>query len=44
MMRCQFSEMQFVFGVLREIVQKLNPPKGWTTIQIPTQREELEVG
>ena len=44
MMRCQFSEMQFVFGVLREIVQKLNPANGWTSIQIPTQREELEVG
>lgn len=43
-MKCEFSEMQFTFGILREMTEKLNPTKGWFTPIIPKQADEKNLG
>lgn len=43
-MDCEFSESQFLFGVLREITHKLNPSNGWTAPILPTLAKEKDLG
>lgn len=43
-MDCQFSETQFAFCVLNELVAKLNPAHGWSMPIMPTQRAEALSG
>lgn len=43
-MQCEFSETQFLFGILHEITNKLNPANGWTAPIIPTQVDEKNLG
>lgn len=40
-MRCKFSETQFAFGILNELVTRCwKSEKGWTTLRLPTQKKE----
>lgn len=43
-MNCEFSEIQYAFGVLREITQALNPSKGWYAPVMPTPAKEKQSG
>lgn len=43
-MDCQFSETQFAFCALNELVAKLNPARGWSMPIMPTQRAEALSG
>jgi len=44
-MDCQFSEMQFAFGLMNELVNnKFKSSKGWLTPTFPTQRKERDLG
>lgn len=43
-MNCQFSETQFAFCALNELVAKLNPAHGWSMPIMPTQRAEALSG
>lgn len=44
-MICKFSETQFMFGILHELVSQCwKPEKAWSTVKFPTQREEKKKG
>ncbi len=43
-MDCQFSEMQFVVGLLCELMNDLNPDRGWSAPFLPTQIKEKDFG
>lgn len=44
-MNCEFSETQFVFGILNELVNSCwNSKKAWTSPRFPTQRQEKKLG
>ena len=44
-MYCEFSEMQFAFGILNELVTYYFKSKnGWSAPILPTQREEMQLG
>lgn len=44
-MKCEFSETQFVFGVMNELVNNyLQKKSGWTALYFPTQRKEMRLG
>lgn len=44
-MRCEFSEMQFCIGLLRELLtSNLSPAKGYLAPVLPTQRDEALLG
>lgn len=44
-MRCEFSEMQFVFGIVNELVNKhWTREKAWISPRFPTSRKEKELG
>lgn len=43
-MKCQFSETQFAFGIMSELVKKRGPNKGWKAPYFPTQVKEAEDG
>lgn len=43
-MYCAFSEMQFVFGILHELVNCWTPGRGWSAPTLPTQRQEANLG
>ena len=44
-MVCEFSETQFVVGILTELINNCwKPGKAWTSPRIPTQKKEKEKG
>ena len=44
-MKCEFSETQFVFGILKELVNtNLSTKKCWKAPYFPTQRQEKDLG
>lgn len=43
-MRCQFSEIQFMFALMHELCGKLKPSGGWLAPCFPTQIEENDLG
>lgn len=44
-MKCEFSEMQFVFGIMNELVNRCwSTRKGWMAPKFPSQRQEKELG
>lgn len=44
-MKCEFSETQFVFGIMSELVNRCwGKNKGWQTPFFPTQRQEKTLG
>lgn len=44
-MQCEFSETQFMFGIMRELANKCyRSGKGWEAPFFPTQREEKVLG
>lgn len=44
-MKCEFSETRFVFGILHELANRcFATGRGWKAPNLPTQREEKELG
>lgn len=45
MMKCEFSETQFVFGIMNELINKCwQTKKGWKFPYFPTHRQEKQLG
>ncbi len=43
-MKCEFSETQYMFGVMREVAALLKPSGGWMAPLFPTQNDEKNLG
>lgn len=44
-MKCEFSETQFVFGIMKELADRWwTTGRGWKAPNFPTQRQEKELG